>query len=32
MWNPSPFDCECDKAYETGEYLDMNVKSMFQSI
>ena len=22
IWNPSNFECECDKSCETGEYLD----------
>ena len=22
IWNPSNCDCECDKSYDVGEYLD----------
>ena len=22
IWNPSSFECECDKSYDVGEYLD----------
>ena len=23
MWNPSTYDCECDKSYKIVEYLDI---------
>ena len=22
IWNPSNFECECDKSFDVGEYLD----------